>query len=238
MKERPILFSAPMVRAILDGRKMQTRRIVKPQPTGSSTWLPYSNGFDVSFYPNNVKAFPARLVCPYGTAGSRLWVREATAYAEADNGSEMLVYGADLAVAGVYQLGDGPKSLNGFLEDKWIPERNGTLKFKPSIHMPRWASRITLEITGVRVERLWDISHADALAEGVEYDVSKDGGSPVACFTALWRSINGPESWNENPWVWVVEFKRNDDAIARKEQRKSRMTKIAEKKRATSPKQS
>lgn len=187
VKERPMLFSAPMVRAILDGRKTQTRRIMKD---------PF-NGF------------------PHGKPGDRLWVRETWANVDTAptwNGAAMceesqIVYRADF----------GPEPVD------W--------NWRPSIHMPRAASRINLEITGIRVERLNDISESDAVAEGIESfrPVPGDGpGSPYdgyiykdytgknavpyfitdprESFRTLWESINGPGSWGKNPWVWVIDF--------------------------------
>ena len=172
VKERPILFSGEMVRAILDGRKTQTRRVVKPQP-------PPLGGF--------VKN-------PYGQPGDRLWVRETWAL------DDKYYYRADGAVG----------------------DRCG--KWKPSIHMPRAASRITLEITGVRVERLQEITISDIYAEGAITDewlewrddvsgVGMPAGSRIEnerdVWEKLWDSINGKTyPWKSNPWVWVIEFKR------------------------------
>ena len=163
MKEIPILFSSPMVRAILDGRKSQTRRVVK-----------------------------SLHLCPYGEKGSILWVRETFVALSKDN----ILYRAD---------------------DRY-PDSITPLKWKPSIFMPRWASRITLEITGVRVERLQDISEEDALTEGCEnylcggYDFSYHGYEckpAVANYRRLWDSINGKKyPWKSNPLVWVISFRR------------------------------
>ena len=192
MTERPILFSAPMVRAILAGTKTQTRRAVKGM---ALEWL-RPDGFTPEF-----TAAPENGLCPYGQPGDRLWVRETFAegihqMAEVNHWA----YAADL-------FGEQQR-----LGDRW----------KPSIHMPRVASRITLEITGVRVERLQAISQEDARAEGVHRNVDGlwSGGAwkhiaqpnrysdPCNAFCDLWASINGGESWDANPWVWVVEFKR------------------------------
>ncbi len=197
-KERPILFSGPMVRAILEGRKSQTRRTIERM-----------EGFRVKqFGPSDTTGYDwhfrcqrglwqdmdhAEVIsrCPYGQAGDRLWVRETFAIANAANRS--VVYRASTP------MGDG--------------------LWRPSIHMPRWASRITLEITGVRVERLNEVSEEDAKEEGIE--TSSDGvyfmdytrGITNACrpdysFMTLGKSINGPDSWAANPWVWVVDVKR------------------------------
>jgi len=202
--ERPILFSAPMVRAILAGQKTQTRRVVKPQPELAQllTHSGWSAWFDGHGRP---------LRNPYGQPGDRLWVREAWA----QNWNQLSDTRMDRSY--VYRA-DG----EGRAQD------NGTdLPWRPSIHMPRAASRLSLEITGVRVERLQAISEVDARAEGVERIDIEFGMrlrtphwraygnedtqyciSPEASFQALWRSINGTESWDANPFVWAVEFKR------------------------------
>jgi hypothetical protein len=188
MKERPILFSGAMVRAILSGAKTQTRRIVKPQPECC----------DIRDSPYH--------------KGMRLWVREAWNFL----GTDMMRHGRTHSTQDgvVKYLADGERRT---INTKW---RNVEVwmarkpQSRPSIHMPRWASRITLEITSVRVERLQAISEADAAAEGC------DGNCPIGHLPAymkgplsyhyaqLWESINGPGSWEANPWVWVVEFRR------------------------------
>jgi hypothetical protein len=196
VKERPILFSAQMVRAILQGRKTQTRRIVKGLPYAPLAFAEFTAADPSGFWGFGHANNPIHCIhCPYGETGDRLWVRET--HCKYGGG---YIYRADY---GTYTpISDG-------IGGPW----------KPSIHMPRVASRITLEITGVRVERLHDISEADAMAEGVErIDLSprKINGMQVhpltssyfAAFMELWRSINGPESWAANPWVWVVEFRR------------------------------
>ena len=195
MKEHPILFSAPMVRAILEGRKTQTRRIIKPQPDRVIGGFPAVDDFG--------ELQPIRR--PYGKPGDRLWVRETWVFTDYDfnHMPNEYAYRADYA------------------------ETDSLLwKWKPSIHMPRAASRILLEVVNVRVERLRDISEADAIAEGVEVTGRNIYGNPIykdysgeslrgdgwssaqRSFQSLWQSINGPESWEQNPWVWVVEFKR------------------------------
>ena len=191
MKERPILFSAPMVRALLAGTKTQTRRIVKRQ---ALEWLQPG-----MFAPEYV-ANPENGLCPYGQPGDRLWVREAFQRDPFKYGE--YVYRASVRAETVF--------------DKWTP----------SIHMPRRASRITLEVTAARVERLQDISEDDAKAEGIcalpiqtaepgcwwTADVSAGaalhGRTPAGAYRLLWEQINGPGSWDANPWVWVVEFRR------------------------------
>lgn len=161
IKERPILFNAPMVLAIMEGRKTQTRRIIKPQPKGVER---FTSG-DVD------EAWGAGFIdvrCPFGQPGDRLWVRET--WARAGEVSDVVDYRAD-----------NPDPVSA--------------RWRPSIHMPRWASRITLEITGVHIEQLERISDADALAEGFD---SREA------FSMFWE----PKVWNANPWVWGVEFKR------------------------------
>jgi hypothetical protein len=187
MKERPILFSAPMVRAILAGTKTQTRRICKGQRELSCV-----HDFQLDR-------------CPYGVPGDRLWVREThgdcTPGADALTGTtwERPWYRADADAYGLLgHDGEGPV----YVED---------VKWCPSIHMPRSLSRITLEITGVRVERLQEISAEDARAEGCNTPHVPGSGTVLSRqteFMLLWESINGPRSWDANPWVWVVEFRR------------------------------
>jgi len=182
MKERPILFSAPMVRAILAGTKTQTRRTIKPQPDGDGI-----------------------VPCPYGQPGTSLWLREAWAVDapldQVRREREDALYPPD--------FGHGP-----YFRADLIHEHSG-LTWRSPIFMPRWASRITLEIVSIRVERLKAISEADAKAEGCFMPDSIYPGEPhtpgsyvVKQYRLLWESINGPSSWSANPWVWVVEFKR------------------------------
>lgn len=174
MRERPILFSAPMVRAILEGRKTQTRRALK-----SAAW-PY---VDKMIETN-----------PYGQPGDRLWVREAWnwCYAAAKDASGKGAEDREL----IDYAADGHPSVFGF-------------KWRPSIHMPRWASCILLEVTAVRVERLQDIAPPDCAAEGIfSSDIVMTDELYLHGYRSLWESINGPGSWAANPWVWVVEFKK------------------------------
>ena len=203
-KERPILFSAPMVRAILDGRKTQTRRIVKPQPEwaeGAWYWRHprYNNGLGVHYFHTDAESAAEKMatVCPYGVPGDRLWVRETWFDNMAsDDGDE-----ARTPARCVYRA-------NGEFIDQF-PEEYMDGKWTPSIHMPRWASRITLEITGVRIERLQDITNNDALDEGTpDLRTIENGWDMRRCFQDLWEQINGVGSWGENPWVWVIEFKK------------------------------
>lgn len=210
MKERPILFSAPMVRALFDGSKTQTRRVLK-QATGLSLSVDMHDiepaKAVLSWLIGDGPGYPVMeqvkvINCPYGQPGDQLWVREAWRYGkEFDD----------------WKPSDMPKEVGMWFEASGsAPSWMG--KLRPSIHMPRWASRINLEITGVRVERLHACNEMDARAEGVGYDT--DGWfdymmpgtqcctSPRASYQTLWESINGAGSWEANPWVWVVEFKR------------------------------
>nr|WP_325049320.1 hypothetical protein [Pseudomonas mendocina] len=226
MKERPILFSGAMVRAILEGRKTVTRRAVKHQPD-----VPVTDAIPRRNYPhgpatvdwywrpqhghlNGVPSNGWDFKCPYGQPGDRLWVRENTEAAVSPCGSVILSrYSADKAP--VLLSGCKDPAFDGSVAH-WIYPRNT----RPSIHMPRRACRILLEITDVRVERLQDISRQHALAEGISppssgrfhcgYDEEGEvtSKSPITAFAWLWNSINGEGAWAENPWVWVVEFKR------------------------------
>ena len=210
MKERPINSSAPMMRAILDGRKTQTRLVVKRQDevkqtsdgielwTGFIGWQPMSESVSL---------------CPYGIPGDRLWVRETWWQGQGPTwGEHCVVYDVDKAIS--WDLGSGFDNPN--LRE--FRERS------PSF-MPRWASRITLEITGARVERLQAITDQDAQAEGIRELPLQEGQpgawwaadptrpklhgrSPVDAYAKLWGSIQGAYSWDTNPWVWVIEFKK------------------------------
>lgn len=224
MKERPILFTGPMVRAIIEGRKTVTRRVMKYQPHEDASVT--VGNYNVTVVDRHGEQQPGPeafgawwsdgergCICPHGQPGDRLWVREAwAADAQVDaiaprdlSQGEPIWYPADFSVrqTGCSMISKG--------------------RGRPSIHMPRWASRILLEITAVRVERLHDITEDQAEEEGVErpenitnVDVW-DGAErelfnamnqPRARFRRLWSDINGSESWDANPWVWVVEFKR------------------------------
>lgn len=199
MQERPILFSAPMIQAILAGRKYQTRRIAKgiTEETcyvgleGHSSFIPVHD---------DGKETPIR--CPYGVPGDRLWVRENFCLGRDMTDTPIMATEPNMGefIAMHPDAPEGSKS--------WCLQ----WKNKPSIHMPRWASRITLEITGVRVERLQEITEADAVAEGIEMpDGGKDSPgwwSYVKEYEFLWNRINGEGSWDDNPFVWVLEFRR------------------------------
>ena len=225
MKERPILFSGPMVRALLEGSKTQTRRVVKPQFATDAIpcemGATNERGHQISGHSgmwwcdaegNHEKA----VRCPYGKPGDRLWVRE-TWSDECDH--HWVMYRADHRAE---------RRSCGEVFDACSADELRTLHvWSPSIHMPRWASRITLEITGVRVERLQDICEADAIAEGCAKNHNnyywggphKAGGlkqmaTARQAYQDLWESINGPGSWDANPWVWVVAFKRVEGGAA------------------------
>lgn len=214
MSERPILFSGPMVRAILAGNKTQTRRVAKE----------FASRDDLDAI---LRRFPNQNGCPYGQPGDRLWVRESTHRRPMLN----LLTGEPLAEkydGGAYTA-DGADVLTpeGFDLAWWYSRKSC-----PSIHMPRFACRLVLEITSVRVERLQAISYEDALAEGAfdprmfwgaEFDdVDSESADELArrlqwpqrAFRELWCKINGAGSWDANPWVWVVEFRRIENGGA------------------------
>lgn len=210
MRERPIIMSAPMVRAILAGKKTQTRRVVKPygrdngfcimETENRGLWPYRSDDGESCFITIDGYLNEVALRCPYGVPGDRLWVRETWLQADRplrdDGRGGIIVYRAA------------------------YPNDQVPLRWRSSIHMPRWASRITLEITGVRVEWLQDISEADAMAEGIGKPAGaqfwysdirgspRPGDTPQWAYRNLWESIHGAGSWDANPWVWVVAFRR------------------------------
>ena len=229
MTDRPILFSGPMVRALLDGRKTQTRRIVKPQPFEiDGEWWIDARKNEACRLDDYVAH---RIGCPPYHAGDRLWVKESGLHkrgplfelfihdatpdrywASPDHRGERLTPEA----RGKRGAGIGP----ALTRDQ---HKAMGFKARPSIHMPRWASRLTLEITDVRVERLQDITWDDAIAEGIEPSPDDPGlwrrygarawddqgvwmEDPCGSYETLWSDINGPDSWAANPWVWVVTF--------------------------------
>lgn len=209
-RERPILFSGPMIRAILDGRKTQTRRLIKPQPVsiGDQIWEFGDEVFtnDSSMADHLFHNVYGTKGTPYGSvmgdgAGDRLWVRETWAPMEPSvpiEPGDPIAYREDYA--------DDPHGYDG--------EKSPEGKYRtwrPSIHMPRWASRLMLEITDVRVQRLQDITEDDAIAEGAqccpEFPASLTDRGALG---RLWEKINGEGSWKANPWVWCLTFKRVD----------------------------
>ena len=213
-KERPILFSGEMVRAILEGRKTQTRRVVKlGDPDYSNCrYIPHNSEmvwrFDYSLHGGGTSWEDHN--CPYGQPGDRLWVREAWAKSVRDPEGPSWDDDADHENFDIlYRATD-----EGY---EWTDAVGDPVSapWKPSIHMPRWASRLTLEVTGVRVERLQEIKRRDAIAEGVDDNDSINVGRKIANekvrmrFAILWDSINSKRGydWDSNPWVWVVEFK-------------------------------
>ena len=190
MKERPILFSAPMVRAILDGSKTQTRRVIKPQPEN----LTYSSELVTEAW----KAGEIPVDCPHGDIGDRLWVRENLVFPRYYDNTKPSEVPDDVRI--FYPADDS-------FRDEIITVGEAG-KTRPGIFMPRWASRITLEITAVRVERLNEISPYDAEREGINCHGMPLVRNAQQKFSKLWESINGAGSWALNPWVWVVEFKK------------------------------
>ncbi|HDT2979823.1 hypothetical protein ACU60U_09495 [Klebsiella aerogenes] len=232
MKERGMIFNSEMVRAILDGRKTQTRRIMKIQPEHSGLGLrrvtDSKNGSDDGKYfwsssdACGLKARSKSFTCPFGVVGDRIWVRE-TFQGPLFDYEQMESYLEDSSKF------EKPEFCQYAADGKPAPEyydaddnlRHG---WRPSIHMPRWASRILLEITDVRVERLNAISQEDAQDEGMEltgwrptYSDPDSGGevwTPYDNFARLWDSIYGEGSWKVNPWVWVIEFKRVEGGAA------------------------
>ncbi|HBR8048112.1 TPA: hypothetical protein MI490_21410 [Klebsiella pneumoniae] len=199
MKERGMIFNGEMVRAILDGRKTQTRRIIKDCTVGRdqiSKFIQIEKKF-IGCYPEDVPEL-IRECCPYGVPGDRIWVREAFRVHSRATDVATLVYKASERNSWTEQTRRVPVAV---CNKPATPE-----KWTPSLHMPRWASRILLEITGVRVERLRSMSQDDARAEGV---IAASGPMEAGlAFRELWDSIYGEESWKANPWVWVIEFKR------------------------------
>jgi len=217
VKERPILYNAQMVRAVLADQKKQTRRAVNPQPFADPNghgWQWHGGpaleraGYGAPYIHCDLGEHFERAMlaaCPHGTVGDRLWVREThaivprTAY-RCSEGVQQVLRPDDDHDAAIFRASF---------------DRSGNPGWRPSIHMPRWASRLTLEITGVRVERLQAISEADARAEGCSGGHAAIPGyaynaTPGERFIALWKSIYGPASWDADPWMWVIDFKRLD----------------------------
>jgi hypothetical protein len=232
IKERPILFSALMIHALLTGRKTQTRRVVKPQPKSQNVGMvnaAYCGEPDVWLVDGAVSEFTIGgetlpyWKCPYGRAGDRLWVRETWGVGTRPCPTEGWVEGIEYRADNHPEM-DEHESLP--LHSVNVPQ-NITLDiyragWHASIHMPRWASRLTLEIVDVRAERLQQITEADAQAEGVERPELTSGivegmeppfnrvhpmtGDYADGFKNLWNDINGADAWDKNPWVWVISF--------------------------------
>lgn len=198
MKERGMIFNAEMVRAVLEGRKTQTRRMMKVQP--------HAGVRDSVFVKSGLEdGHGKELVCPFGAVGDRLWVRETFRVHSRATDVATLVYKASEQQSWTQQTHRVPiENCNKpAVIDNWTP----------SIHMPRWASRVALEITGVRVERLNNMTEADAMAEGCQGGHDSIPGymysaTPHEHFHHVWESIYGEDSWLANPWVWVIEFQR------------------------------
>jgi hypothetical protein len=233
IKERPILFSAPMVRAILEGRKTVTRREVKKQAALDCL----AAGFEPAFL-----ALPGNAdMCPYGQPGERLWVRETWGVIshDFDEDGNLVDWKPDRPASAIREMRFGQGYYSGHViyradgEAAWAGDDDGggddRSAWKPSIHMPRIASRILVEVTDVRVERLQGGEGETTLesryvAEGIHRIHHGDGDyyfhpfkdepgpgnwcDPFDAWRELWVSINGADSWNRNPWVWVVEFKQ------------------------------
>ena len=195
MTDRPIIFSAPMIRALLDGRKTQTRRIIKPSPEfcgGGRSRDPQNwndpdawgwENYDEGCWDLLSEGYTGR---PFYAPGDRLWVREAFSYESLD------------------------VDRNGFMPPwYWAdgnPESGDFTRPKPSIHMPIWASRLTLIVTEVRVQRLQEISRGDAMEEGCPFANMADGPNPRDWYRDIWNSIHGPDAWDANPWVAAISF--------------------------------
>lgn len=204
MKERPILFSGAMVRAILEGRKTQTRHVMKPQPDddGKVTVGQIGTSRGSAYVGNGSSGgIVTRVPCPYGQPGDQVWVREAFDP----------IYPQDKDYNGGAPIEIDYRADQGAAYQHRMKDVLHTRRWKPSIHMPRWASRITLEITAVRVERLQEIDERDAQAEGADPTGvnATIGTEHIAGFWLLWDSINASRgfSWATNPWIWVIEFR-------------------------------
>ncbi|HBW3433934.1 TPA: hypothetical protein MEZ05_000706 [Klebsiella pneumoniae] len=218
MKERGMIFNGEMVRAILDGRKTQTRRIIKWKQTRFTEIGEREDGSKWPWSEDAEHACDFWHPCPFGAVGDRIWVREAFRVHSRATDVATLVYKASERNSWAEQTHRVPVAV---CNKPATPE-----KWTPSLHMPRWASRILLEITGVRVERLNAISEEDARAEGIIDGGCLNCGEPEPCgcanpepdatdaFAYLWQSIYGQENWNADPWVWVIEFKRVEGGAA------------------------
>ena len=220
MKERPIIFSAPMVRALLAGTKTQTRRVVKMKSHQQIEQR--DDGTNWPWMYDGERDCDSWMACHYGQPGDRLWVKETWRTADTLDARSPSAIAEKCMDAGYSKPwaplqweadGQRNREWSGFGPGNGVVVGPG--KTRVSIHMPRWASRITLEITGVRVERLQEIDIADAQAEGVSdtgaFILDGEGneqGGPIAEYAVLWDQIHGDGSWESNPWAWVIEYKR------------------------------
>ncbi len=216
VERRPILFSGEMVRAILDGRKTQTRRVVKPQPVQSPSGTAWS--WKLTAWTDACRGQISDLSpldkCPFGVPGDRLWVRETWRPEELSKDGDLSAFEDGIR----YRADRSFRTIENTREaaDAWVRVNDHTDRWRPSIHMPRWASRIELEVTEVRVERLQEISSHDALEEGIELyggctsNEDMQGWDPCEHFASGWDGLNAKRGfgWDTNPWVWVVEFRR------------------------------
>ncbi|MEN5278890.1 hypothetical protein ABE527_18335 [Brucella sp. TWI432] len=218
MKDHPLLFSAPMVRANLEERKTQTRRIYTPQPEELGDGSCRTNG-----HQGNTDYMMRDVAPRFFTkikVGDRLWVREAHALLP------RTAYRGSIGTGTIQQVEHPTDGYTAAVFREGF-DRSGRPLWRPSIHMPRWASRLTLIVTDVKVERLQDISEADAIAEGIERDTDgwKDYlmpstqccGSPIDSYRSLWDHVNGPGAWDKNPWVVAYTYRpifKNIDHIS------------------------
>ncbi|HBT4635916.1 TPA: hypothetical protein MB304_004764 [Klebsiella pneumoniae] len=242
MSERGMIFNAEMVRALLDGRKTQTRRIMAPQPADDIERCIFPNP-DAIGWKSSLKhkhGSTTAHFCPFGAVGDRIWVRETwgvVSHSFSDDGL-MIDWVPDRPATAIHEMPFGNGYYSGYAiyaadgDFTWGDDdgyEDGRSCWKPSIHMPRAASRILLEITNVRVERLNAISEEDAEAEGIDMEALYDSQDCYDCiadhnmtgrptvtgaFKYLWESIYGADSWQANPWVWVIEFKRVEGGAA------------------------
>ena len=211
MKERPIIFNSEMVKAILDGRKTQTRRPIKPQPPEFAKevfyWvnppnIPKEHCSDIGLYYRYSGGLVFHKRCPFGEIEDKLWIRETFLYhCDPFMVDPRVHYKADNSDKRVDRLPDG------VIVHNWEHPEN--YKWRPSIHMPRWASRILLEITNIRVQRIQEITNGEVIDEGFGKNEVLAGETRFTWFVKLWNSTNSNFNlWHFNPWVWVLEFKR------------------------------
>ena len=204
--ERPILFSGEMVRAILEGRKTQTRRVMKPQPNPINDKPERGKVYTSGWFEGEKAPKYVYDLCPYGKPGDLIWVRESLRrYKNLEFLGEDKYTAQYMATNTAVPYATGAKE--GWCGAALWQWKNTAC---PSIHMPRWACRLILKINSVRVERLWDISENDAWDEGISDQLSPLDINGIVLFKSLWNSINAKRgySWESNPWVWVINFVR------------------------------